>query len=258
MAGPRARAIALFLDFDGTLVEIAPTPDAVRPADGLTGLLDDLRTHLQGAVAIVSGRPVAEIDRWLAPLRLAVAGQHGMELRPADGAGGAPGRAPELDPVRQALAGLSTRHPGLAVEDKGLAVAVHYREAPLLADLVLALTERLQLEGEGRIARIPGKMVVELLPAGGGKGGAIERFLAAAPFAGRLPVFLGDDVTDEDGFAAVNRLGGVSVLVGAARATAAGHRLDDVAAVHAWLGALARAASDSPQESFPWGPLISA
>jgi trehalose 6-phosphate phosphatase len=144
------------------------------------------------------------------------------------------------------------------VEDKGLAVAIHYREAPAQADAVLELTARLEREAEGRIARIPGKMVVELLPAGGGKGRAIELLLDASPFAGRSPVFLGDDVTDEDGFAAVNRLGGVSIRVGELRATAARYRLDDVAAVHAWLGALARAASDPLQESLPWGPLSSA
>ena len=258
MTAPMARATALFLDFDGTLVDIAPTPDTIRPARALAPLLAELCRALEGAVAIVSGRPVAEIDNWLAPLQLAVAGQHGMEMRLPGTAVGAPRAAAALDPARKALTALAAERPGLMVEDKGLAVAIHYREAPDEADAVLELTARLEHEARGQVARIPGKMVVELLPAGGGKGGAIERFLAAAPFAGRLPVFLGDDVTDEDGFAAVNRLGGVSVLVGAARATAAGHRLDDVAAVHAWLGALARAASDSPQESFPWGPLISA
>ena len=225
----------LFLDYDGTLVAIAPTPDEAVADDAARQLLGRLERRLGGALAIVTGRPVGDIDRFLAPLRLTVAGLHGLDLRPSgQPTGELPASAPALAPVRQAFAELSGRFPGTLVEDKRLSVALHYRLRPAAAASALDLATRLVNESAGTLRLQPGKMVVELLPAGSDKGTAIGTLAATAPFAGRRPVFVGDDVTDEAGFRAVNALGGLSVRVGAGTSEAC-HRLADVASLHGWL-----------------------
>lgn len=230
-------AAALFLDYDGTLVAIAPTPAAAAADAELRGLLGGLDAALGDALALVSGRPVAEIDGFLAPLRLTVAGLHGLDLRLRDGhrltlagAGAALGRA------RRDLGDLQRRTPGTLLEDKRLTVALHYRGAPDAEAAVLALARRL-VEGSGGVLQlVPGKMVAELLPAGRDKGRAIADLLDRPACLGRRPVFAGDDVTDEAGFRAVNARGGVSIRVGTSeRETAAHHQLADVAAVRRWL-----------------------
>jgi trehalose 6-phosphate phosphatase len=236
--------VALFLDYDGTLVGIAPTPAEARPGPEVLELLGRLERRLDGALAIVSGRGVADIDQMLTPLRLTVAGLHGLELRPrgAEAPVAAKGEA-LLAPARSAMAELTARFPGTLVEDKRLSLALHYRLAPDAAEAVDRLAERLAAESEGALRLQRGKMVVELLPAGRDKGRAIADLLALSDFAGRVPVFVGDDVTDEAGFHAVNERGGLSVRVGPpARATAAQHRLADIVFLQAWLNAaLARA-----------------
>ncbi len=230
---------ALFLDYDGTLVGIAPTPAEARADEALLALLAQLQERLGGALAIVSGRGVADIDRMLAPLRLTVAGLHGLELRPRqaatleDVAGD-----PLLIPARAALAAFAARHPGTLVEDKRLSLALHYRLAPEATLSAERLAERLAAESAGALRLQRGKMVVELLPAGRDKGRAIGDLLGLAEFAGRRPVFVGDDVTDEAGFRMVNARDGVSVRVGeAAGETDARHRLADVGALQSWLHA---------------------
>jgi trehalose 6-phosphate phosphatase len=228
---------ALFLDYDGTLVGIAPTPAEARADDELRVLLGDLLARLGGAVAIVSGRQVADIDHFLAPLRLTVAGLHGLELRRHDGSLVEQGPAGvSLERVREAFRSFTARNPGTLLEDKRLTVALHYRGAPAAADRAMALAERLAQESDGALRLQHGKMVVELLPAGRDKGRAIEELLELPDFAGRAPVFVGDDVTDEAGFRATNRRGGSSVRVGTADdPTEASWRLADVGALRRWL-----------------------
>ena len=232
---------AFFLDIDGTLLEIAETPEAVRTDAADYRLLERLHAAAGGAVALVSGRTLAMIDELFAPLRLPAAGQHGYERR--DGAGRRRRHrfdAARLRPVAAVLRDFASRHPGVVFEDKGASVALHYRLAPALRDIAhaQALAAAALLPGEVEVQ--PGKMVWEVKPAGAHKGLAIEEFMRELPFRGRLPVYLGDDLTDEDAFRAVNRLGGQSIKVGAGE-TAARYRLPDPAAARAWLDGWANA-----------------
>ena len=237
---PSLSALALFLDVDGTLLEIAPTPQGVSVPEALRQRLRALSDGSGGAVALVSGRAIADLDGLFAPLTLPAAGLHGFEYR--DGSGEY-GRRPlpsaaALERARAAMVELAQRHPRLLVEDKRFALALHFRDAPQLEEPVVAamLEVAASLGGELELQR--GKMVVELRPAGATKGKAVAAFLQAPPFAGRLPIFLGDDLTDEPAFELVNRLGGLSVLVGAPRPSAARCRLEDVSAVRHWLAEL--------------------
>jgi trehalose 6-phosphate phosphatase len=231
---PLHRDHALFLDFDGTLVEIAPAPDLVHVPAELPRLLDELANRLGGAIALVSGRPVDELAGMLAPFAGGIAGNHGLERRYGGGKVTKCHANPELDRFRPLLAGFATRHHGVLLEDKGGSLALHYRQKPSLGSLCHALLRRAAQASDGALVAVTGKMVVELMPRSAGKGRAIADFLANAPFHGRLPVFIGDDVTDEDGFAVVNRLGGVSVHVGGG-ATIARYALAGVSNVWAWL-----------------------
>lgn len=226
---------AFFLDVDGTLLDLAEHPDDVEVRPEIVGTLHDLHELTGGAVALVSGRAIADLDRILLPEHLPAAGQHGLERR--DGSGRIERHRIEargLERARAALAQYAARHPGILLEDKGLVLAVHYRNAPALEGEVCALAERLARDlGAGYKAQ-HGKMVVEIKPVGHDKGTAIREFLAEPPFRGRRPVFVGDDVTDEDGFRFVNAAGGISVKVGGGE-TAAAYRLADSRAVLAWL-----------------------
>jgi trehalose 6-phosphate phosphatase len=232
--------LALFLDVDGSLIDLADRPeDVVVPFD-LLGALDRLSARLGGALALVSGRAIADLDRLFAPLALPAAGQHGLEWRAAPA--GAIERV-EVDRVvlerlEAALRGFTGRDPGLRVEPKGAAVAIHYRQAPALGPDVIAFAQDLLAEAPGWHA-ISGKMVVELKPEGVDKGAALDRFLATPPFAGRRPLALGDDVTDEDAFAAALRQGGIALQVGDREPTLASHRLPDPAAARDWIAQLA-------------------
>jgi len=237
----------LFLDLDGTLLDIAATPQGVEVHPTTVPTLARLSRGLAGALAILSGRAIADIDRLLAPLRLPAAGQHGAELR-LDPAGpieraAFPPRPHDWD---ARLAALAREHTGLLLEDKGLGVAVHYRNAPAAEPTVRRVLRGL-VDGAQGFALKSGKCVWEILPRGCDKGAALRRLMAAPPFAGRLPVVLGDDVTDEDAFRAAVALGGHAVRVGppsaAATATLAGPR-----AVRDWLaaGAVALAGEETP------------
>ncbi|MGH8736209.1 MAG: trehalose-phosphatase [Burkholderiales bacterium] len=233
---PLAADWAFFLDVDGTLLEHADTPDAVRVDGALRTLLAGLRSGAGGALALISGRSVADLDRLFAPLALPAAGQHGAERR--DGAGRMVRHDFPQAPVRRAAARLgefAAAHPGLLLEDKGRSLALHYRLAPQLEDEARALVgEVLAQLGEGfELQR--GKMVLEIRPGGRDKGSAIAEFMAEAPFRGRTPVFIGDDLTDELGFGVVNEMGGVSLKVGEGPSQAR-WRIADAPAVRAWLG----------------------
>jgi len=225
---------AFFLDVDGTLVDIAETPEAVDPGPHEIALLK--RLAAQAPVALISGRSLARIDELFAPLVLPAAGQHGVERRGADGKRHRH-RFPvaALKPAAGGIRSFAERHKGLVFEDKGASVALHYRKAPQLAAVAqTAVRDAAAPLGEA-VEVQHGKMVVELKPAGCDKGKAIEAFMREAPFSGRTPVFIGDDVTDEYGFRTVNRLGGHSVKVGEGL-SAARWRLADPAAARAWLG----------------------
>jgi len=216
LLGPEPRdEWCLFLDVDGTLLEIAPTPDAVHVDSGLVELLERVQSALGGAVALVSGRSIATVDTLFAPLRWPVAGLHGLERRDAAGAlHTAVARNAELAGVRRELAELAAHLPGVLLEDKGQSIALHYRAAPehepALRRAMRSLARRLGDEYH----LLEGKMVLELKPSVATKAEAIRAYLGEPPFAGRRPIFVGDDVTDLDGFAAVDGAGGLSIAVG--------------------------------------------
>jgi trehalose 6-phosphate phosphatase len=231
---------AVFLDFDGTLVDLAPTPDGVRLEPGVVEALALLAERHGGALALISGRPVAQIDAMLAPLVLPVAGVHGVERRGADGALHV-AATPDVSPVLARAQVLAALHPGLLVERKRGAVALHYRLAPQLEQVCMQEMTAAVQACPG-VLLLHGKMVLEAKPAATDKGGAIAAFMAEAPFAGRRPVFAGDDTTDEAGFAHVQKTGGQGVKVGSGP-SAATLRLDSPGALRAAL----LAASVSPE-----------
>ena len=224
---------AVFLDLDGTLIEIAQRPDEVTRSARLDVLLARLPGATSNAVAIVSGRTVADLDRLLAPHGLPVAGIHGLERRRADGKViRAPVALDWMQGARDALDRFAETHPGLLLENKGASLALHYRSRPELEDAVQQFVADLDLPGAAE--RLQGRKVVEIKPRQMNKGAAIRAYMSEPPFAGRIPVFAGDDVTDESGFVAVNELGGVSVKVGTG-ATAASWSLPGVSDVLDWL-----------------------
>ncbi|WP_133000605.1 trehalose-phosphatase [Luteimonas arsenica] len=234
---------ALFLDVDGTLLDFAPAPDEVSVPPYLREALAALHRRLEGAVALVSGRSLATLDNLLAPPQLPASGLHGLERRHGRRGHRAP-RTPEaLARVRAEAERVAARHPGVIVEDKGAALALHWRAAPLASGDLQAFAHAALPRLPGYRLQ-PGNDVLELRPAAhkGGradKGAAILAFMDEPPFAGRRPVFAGDDITDEAGFAAVNARAGVSVLVGRPRESAAHFALAGPADVHAWIGARA-------------------
>jgi trehalose 6-phosphate phosphatase len=229
---------AFFFDVDGTLAPIAATPhEASIPVTTLQ-ILQRLVNACNGAVAIVSGRPLAEIDQLLAPLVVPAAGLHGAQWRDPGGATGRLDVDEEavLHMTRQ-LGPMLARHEGLLLEQKGMAFALHYRHAPECEDLVRNEMEKLIQSQQGFVLQ-PGKMVVEIKPSGASKAIAIERFMQQSPFPGRTPVFAGDDLTDEAGFVTVNAQGGLSIKVGRGH-TSASWRLPDPESLAEWLGGLA-------------------
>jgi trehalose 6-phosphate phosphatase len=241
----------LFLDIDGTLFELASTPDRVRVDRHVTALLPELANALGGAVALVTGRAIADADRLFPGLSLPVAGQHGLERRAADGSMHVHEASMlGLKRLRRELARFAARHEGLMLEDKGATLALHYRLAPGLASHVHK-TLRAQLAATAVSAAWqlqPGKGILEIMPDGRDKGTAILEYMAEPPFAGRLPVFIGDDLTDEYGFVAITHLKGWAVKVGRG-ATRARFRLRDVAAVRGWLDAAMSTPAIHPAEA---------
>ena len=230
-------AWAYFLDVDGTLIDIADTPDAVRVDAALLDLIARLHRASCGAAALVSGRALSDLEHRLGALRVPMAGQHGLERRDAAGRlwiHAAPPAAKSA--IKEALAPILARHPGLLLEDKGLTLALHYRLAPHLAAYAQRLMAQLAGAAGAGLEVQRGKRVAEVKPSAIDKGSAVSEYLAEAPFRGRRPVFIGDDLNDEHGFAEVNKLGGISIKVGKEQSCAR-YRLRDVAAVRRWLGA---------------------
>jgi trehalose 6-phosphate phosphatase len=231
-----ATAFALFLDVDGTLLHIADAPHRVRVDRDTVDLLAYAHSATRGGLALITGRSIADIDALFAPLAIPVAGQHGLERRDARGGVHRHGPAQlHLAPAdRRRLDAFARRHPGVLIEDKGASIAVHYRLAPQAGAGLDALIATIVGRSRGALSIQPGKSVYEIRPAGRNKGTAIAEFMQEAPFRGRLPLFVGDDLTDEQGFDVVNRMGGVSFKVGAGRSRAR-RRLADVDATRAWL-----------------------
>lgn len=225
---------ALFLDFDGTLVAFAQLPDGVTVDPQVPGLLAGLCARLGGALALVTGRTLAQLDAILGPPRYAAAGLHGHEWRLASGKVHQSGKPVGVGRI---LAGLRERFgsdPRLLIEDKGASVALHYRRAPGRAEACMAAMREVATAPEFEI--LHGHYVVEARPRGIHKGAALKALIGHPPFAGRKPVFVGDDRTDEDGFRAALVMGGHGVKVGP-EPSIARYRLASVEAVHAWLGA---------------------
>ena len=227
--------VALFLDVDGSLLDLRPVPEAVFAPLVVLRLLLHVQLRLDGALALVSGRTVDDLDRIFHPLRLPCAGVHGVERRDADGILHriAIDRAP-LDAARPVLERFAHGHPGALVEDKGAALALHTRRAPAATAAALALVEELAAASHGAFRAVAGKYVAELRPATAHKGEALAAFMSEPRFAGRRPLMVGDDVTDGDAFREAWARGGLAIAVGTG-APAADHWLDAPSSCRAWL-----------------------
>jgi len=235
---------ALFLDIDGTLLEFEAHPDLVRATDGLILLLQSISSALQGAVALISGRPLDDIDRVFSPWLPFAAGGHGAEVR---GSAGTRLHRPDSDQLvlaRTALTEGAAELPGAWIEDKGYGLALHYREAPQHEGIAAALVERVAAASSGTLEVQQGAYVQELRPASFDKGLALDELMTQSPFSGRRPVVVGDDHTDEAAFASARRHGGISVLVGPRDDTVAQYRITDPEAVRGWL-------TEIPEEVLP-------
>ena len=235
-------AWCLFLDVDGTLLELAEHPGAVSVHPELMPLLERLRAAANGAVALVSGRTIADLDRLFGTLRLPLAGMHGCERRDAQGnLHVAPVALEQLADVREGLKRLVARHPGLLLEDKGAGLALHFLQAPELGHELRAEVALLAAPLVPRFALLDGHAVIEVKPAAHTKDSAVTAFMEEEPFRGRQPIFIGDDQTDYGGFEAVRRFDGLAIAVGPR--VKAEWWLPDPPSVHQWLVQLAAVVS---------------
>ena len=226
---------ALFLDVDGTLLDIAPQPDGVTVTKDLLDLLSGLSSYVNGALALISGRPVSELDIMFSPERFCIAGLHGLERRDFEGrVHSHQVHNGNFQEVKTKLVEFARQYTGVIVEDKGVSIAIHYRQAPehrhTLENLVRNCIDRMA----GNYHLQSGKMVFEIKPKGRDKGTAITEYMQEYPFLNRKPVFIGDDITDEDGFLVINRMGGYSLKVGSG-STHALWNLNDSFEVKNWL-----------------------
>lgn len=228
------RQASLFLDFDGTLVELAERPDAVRVDARLPGLIRQLQERLDGRVALISGRSAARLRAMLGT-DVRIVGSHGMEFMAADGKVAPFDRPAALTEIETAMSGLTRSHPGTLVEVKPLGIALHFRKCPSAETACVNLAST--LADEHGLHLQPGKMMIEVRAGGGDKGTAIRTLMREPDMVGMRPVFMGDDFTDEPGFVAVQELGGTGILVGEQRTSAALYSIDGVAATLAWLEA---------------------
>lgn len=231
---------ALFLDVDGTLLEIAAAPDRVVVPARLRPLLTELLGEMGGALALVSGRSIAQLDALFRPSVVACAGLHGLERRDARGVLHRPAvNDDRLERARKFLAAMVAVNPGLLLENKDATLAIHYRQAPALEAVARRVVQQAREILGSDYCLLEGKMVLELKPDGFSKSMAIAAFLREPPFEGRKPIFVGDDRTDEDGLSYVQNLGGLAIHVGREHSgSEAEWRLPDVPAVHAWLEAI--------------------
>ncbi|HEX3914701.1 MAG TPA: trehalose-phosphatase [Steroidobacteraceae bacterium] len=235
---PPALDWCLFLDVDGTLVELTDTPSQTSADPEIISLLTQTAQRLGGALALVSGRKIETLDRLFAPLKLPAAGLHGVERRKADGTiQGASFVDSQLDGARAAAKELVAAHPGTLLEDKDRTIAVHFRLAPQLGESLRQAVAAIAKPLGGNYHIQDGNMLLEIKPRGFSKATAIQAFMKESPFGGRRPVFIGDDLTDQDGFAMAQALGGISIAVG--ERVQGQFYLPDVRAVRDWLRAIA-------------------
>lgn len=232
---PLTADCCLFLDLDGTLLDLRDDPATIRADPALLALLQECSARLGGALAIISGRPIADLDACFEPLHFPAAGIHGVERRGADGAATMlPVDAGRLRTTVRELRAEMEEMPMSVLEDKGASLALHWRRAPQHAPALRRLAAH-TLQHLGPAFRLlEGNCVIELLPRAANKGDAVRAFLREPPFRGRRPVVVGDDLTDMPGFAAAREAGGFGIAVG--ERVSAEYRFDDVEAVRAWLG----------------------
>jgi len=239
---PDLDKVAILLDVDGTILDLAPTPQDVTVPPSLCATLQHLWERTSGALAFVSGRPLHDIDRIFSPLRFPAVGGHGAEIRAA--AAGEPEQSQRrsLDPgVRRKFAAIADVHPGIIVEDKGYSLALHYRLAPEQEQFVREASALICAGlSDRRIELLPGKQMVEIKQVGVSKAVGVRKLMSYRPFCGRRPIFFGDDVTDEDVFAIMPEYDGIAIAVGE-RYSAMAHHLDRPADVRCWLEQMARA-----------------
>ena len=231
--------IALFLDLDGTIIDIAPTPEAVIVPPELTATVAGLSRGLAGALAIITGRPMSDVDRFLHPLRPVAAGVHGAELRLAEGGPvtfDAEGLDDNLVEAVKRLEGIAS---GILVEPKGRSIAVHYRQAPAAGDALMSALEPILASYDDRLVLCPGRKVLEIVPRRISKGGALATIAALPAFGGRRPVMIGDDTSDVSAFAAATSLGGVGLKVAGESFSSGEADFRGPSAVRSWLSALA-------------------
>jgi trehalose 6-phosphate phosphatase len=235
---PPALDCCLFLDVDGTLIELTDTPSQSLADPQIKSLLQEVAERLGGAVALVSGRKIETLDQLFAPLKLPAAGLHGVERRKAGGAvQGASFVDSQLDRARCAIKALVEAHPGTLFEDKDRTLAVHFRMAPQFEEIVRQSMLDIAKPLGTNYHIQSGKMLFEIKPRGFSKATAIKAFMRESPFNGRRPVFAGDDLTDQDGFAIVEAHGGISIGVG--DRVQGQFYLENVAAVRGWLTGIA-------------------
>jgi trehalose 6-phosphate phosphatase len=236
---PDLRRCAILLDIDGSILDIAPSPRQVSVPAELRRTLVRLGELTGGAVALVSGRPISDIDRLFAPLRLAAIGVHGAEMRGSGDAEVQTRARPLSNALKRKLAAIAETEPGILIEDKGYSVAFHYRQTPEKGPALLAAIGRICADVPKEKAEIlPGKMVVEIKPAAINKGDAVNELMRRAPFAGRQPIFIGDDTTDLPVFGIMPKFGGQAYSVGGIAADVDGH-FDGPTGVRAWLASIA-------------------
>jgi trehalose 6-phosphate phosphatase len=236
---PDLRRCAILLDIDGTILDLAPSPQQVWVPPGLRRTLAQLDTLTGGAVALVSGRPLDDIDLIFSPLELAAIGGHGAELRVTAGAAPLRRAGPLSAALKRKLASVTEIGPGILAEDKGYSLALHYRLAPDMEDELRAAVEAICAEAPPQTVEILlGKQVVEIKPSGVNKADAVCELMSLAPFADRNPIFIGDDITDEPVFGIIAKFGGLGFSVGRIFADANGH-FDKPESVRAWLARIA-------------------
>jgi len=244
---PDLRKCAILLDIDGTILDLASTPQQVWVPTGLRQTLARLDALTGGALALVSGRPLHDIDLIFSPLELAAIGGHGAELRALPNAQPVLRAKPLSAALKRQLAGIAELGPGILAEDKGYSLALHYRLAPERGDDVRAAVDRIcAIEPPGTIDILPGKFVVEIKPAGIDKANAVCDLMNRAPFAGRNPIFIGDDTTDEPVFGIISQFGGLGFSVGRVAPDVNGH-FDKPESVRAWLARIANQSQSTAQ-----------
>lgn len=236
---PDLRRCAILLDIDGSILDIAPSPQQVFVPTGLRHTLSRLAELTGGAVALVSGRSIDDIDLIFSPLQFAAIGVHGAEMRTSGDAKVRARVAPLSAALKRKLATIAELAPGILVEDKGYSLALHYRLAPEAGPAVLSAVGKICADAAGEAVEIlPGKSVVDVKPAGINKGNAVDDLMQCPPFAGRRPLFIGDDTTDVPAFAIIPKYGGEAFSVGAIVADVDGH-FDTPEAVRSWLARIA-------------------